>query len=80
MGLSDVMLEALGQAGYIDPTPVQAGVIPHVMRGIDLMGQAQTGTGKTAAFCIPILEQLEPARGKRDPQALVLVPTRELAV
>jgi len=64
----------------LSPTPVQAGLIPRAMEGADLMGQAQTGTGKTAAFAIPILERIEPQRGKADPQALVLVPTRELAV
>ncbi|MBN1908239.1 MAG: DEAD/DEAH box helicase [Pirellulales bacterium] len=73
------MLQALSQARYLDPTPVQAGFIVPAMRGDDLMGQAQTGTGKTAAFAIPILEQLEPGK-KRGPQALILVPTRELAV
>ncbi|MCR4413920.1 MAG: DEAD/DEAH box helicase [Thermoguttaceae bacterium] len=73
-------LAALQQAGYDHPTPVQAGLIPKALRGLDLMGQAQTGTGKTAAFAIPILERLEPHRSKAGPQAMVLVPTRELAV
>ena len=80
MGLSEVMLTALAEAGYIDPTPVQAGLIPRALAGHDVMGQAQTGTGKTAAFAIPILEQLAPRRKGAAPQALVLVPTRELAV
>jgi ATP-dependent RNA helicase DeaD len=80
MGLSDVMLASLGEAGYLEPTPVQAGLIPRALEGDDLMGQAQTGTGKTAAFAIPILERIEPHAGKAEPQALVLVPTRELAV
>jgi len=79
MGLSDVMLAALENAGYVEPTPIQAGLIPKAMAGTDLMGQAQTGTGKTAAFAIPILEGLA-SNKHRGPQALVLVPTRELAV
>ncbi len=74
------MLAALDEAGYIDPTPIQAGLIPGALKGIDLMGQAQTGTGKTAAFCIPILERLRPRAELPNTQALVLVPTRELAV
>jgi ATP-dependent RNA helicase DeaD len=78
--LSEVTLAALDKADYLDPTPVQVGLIPRALRGDDLMGQAQTGTGKTAAFAIPILERLEPHKGKAGPQAIVLVPTRELAV
>ena len=79
MGLSSVMLEALHAAAYQEPTPVQAGVIPLALKGLDVMGQARTGTGKTAAFAIPILERLAPQKGA-SPQALILVPTRELAV
>ena len=60
MGLSKVMLASLNEAEYLDPTPIQAGLIPLAIEGVDLMGQAQTGTGKTAAFCIPILERLQP--------------------
>jgi ATP-dependent RNA helicase DeaD len=74
------MLEALERAGYLEPTPVQAGLIPRALAGVDVLGQARTGTGKTAAFVIPILERLEPHHAERCPQALVLVPTRELAV
>ncbi|MBN2218146.1 MAG: DEAD/DEAH box helicase [Pirellulales bacterium] len=73
------MLDALTAARYLDPTPVQAGFIPRALQGIDVMGQAQTGTGKTAAFAVPILEGLTAGK-HRGPQALVLVPTRELAV
>jgi len=73
------MLHALAAASYFDPTPVQAGLIPRALAGIDVMGQAQTGTGKTAAFAVPVLEQLTSGK-HRGPQALVLVPTRELAV
>jgi ATP-dependent RNA helicase DeaD len=74
------MLAALDAAGYLEPTPVQAGLIPRAMEGADLMGQAQTGTGKTAAFAIPILERIVPHRAKGEPRAIVLTPTRELAV
>ncbi|MEO2020232.1 MAG: DEAD/DEAH box helicase [Pirellulaceae bacterium] len=78
--LSTEMLAALEHAEYHTPTPVQAGIIPGALDGQDLIGQAQTGTGKTAAFAIPILEQLSPADEIRSPQALILAPTRELAV
>ncbi len=78
-GLSTSMLSALARAEYSQPTPVQAGVIPKALEGADLLGQARTGTGKTAAFAIPILEQVTAGR-RGGPQALILVPTRELAV
>ena len=80
MDLTDEMMKALERAGYELPSPVQAGVIPSALDGLDVMGQAQTGTGKTAAFAIPILEQLAPREEISSVQALVLVPTRELAV
>ena len=80
MGLSPIMLKSLERASYLEPTPIQAGLIPRAMAGVDVMGQAQTGTGKTAAFAIPILELVKPHRKAAPPQALVLVPTRELAV
>jgi ATP-dependent RNA helicase DeaD len=74
------MLAALAAVAYETPTPVQAGIIPRALAGVDVLGQARTGTGKTAAFAIPILEKLaQPGRGHQ-PRALVLVPTRELAV
>ncbi|MCC6493654.1 MAG: DEAD/DEAH box helicase [Pirellulales bacterium] len=74
------MLSALKAVAYESPTPVQGGIIPRALAGADVLGQARTGTGKTAAFSIPILEKLDqPARGHQ-PRALVLVPTRELAV
>ena len=80
LGLSETMLAALVSVAYETPTPVQAGIIPRALAGVDVLGQARTGTGKTAAFAIPILERLDqPARGHQ-PRALVLVPTRELAV
>jgi ATP-dependent RNA helicase DeaD len=80
MGLSPSMMRSLEEAGYLEPTPIQTGLIPPAMAGKDMMGQAQTGTGKTAAFAIPILERLEPYQKGAGIQALVLVPTRELAV
>ncbi|HBU36260.1 MAG TPA: ATP-dependent helicase [Planctomycetaceae bacterium] len=81
LGLSTTTLQAVGRAGYTQPTPVQAGVIPRAIAGVDVLGQAQTGTGKTASFVLPILELLtrSPGRG-HGVRALVLVPTRELAV
>lgn len=80
MGLSDEMVAKLYEVGYEKPTPVQAGVIPLAMEEFDLIGQSQTGTGKTAAFGIPILEQLEMDPQHAVTQALILTPTRELAV
>jgi ATP-dependent RNA helicase DeaD len=74
------MLEALAAAEYTQPTPIQAGLIPRALAGVDVLGQARTGTGKTAAFAIPILEKMEMGRKHAGPQAIVLVPTRELAV
>jgi ATP-dependent RNA helicase DeaD len=79
MELSAIMLRSLHNAGYVTPSPIQAEVIPIALDGYDILGQARTGTGKTAAFAIPILEQLDPIAERRHPQALVLVPTRELA-
>ena len=80
LGVSDVMLEALRMVRYLEPTPIQAGVFQKVQAGTDLMGQAQTGTGKTAAFSMPIIEGVETCPPGNDPVALILVPTRELAV
>jgi ATP-dependent RNA helicase DeaD len=80
LSLSDQMLAALEAAEYLDPTPVQTGLIPRALAGVDVMAQAQTGTGKTAAFAIPVLEMLDTGEDAPRPQALVLVPTRELAV
>jgi ATP-dependent RNA helicase DeaD len=78
LGLPPTLLQALAQVGYEAPSPIQAMAIPPLLQGKDLLGQAQTGTGKTAAFALPILAQLEPSAGA--PQALVLTPTRELAI
>ncbi|MFN3193231.1 MAG: DEAD/DEAH box helicase [Aureliella sp.] len=79
LDLSKVMLRALKKHGYETPSPIQEKVIPPALDGKDVIGQARTGTGKTAAFSIPILECLDPLSECRNPQALILVPTRELA-
>ncbi|MFN8533418.1 MAG: DEAD/DEAH box helicase [Dehalococcoidia bacterium] len=78
LGLSADVLKALEDLGFEEPTPIQSQTIGPLLSGHDVIGQAQTGTGKTAAFAIPIVEQIEPKR--RAVQALVLTPTRELAV
>jgi ATP-dependent RNA helicase DeaD len=80
LGVSETMLEALKIVRYLEPTPIQSGVFKRVRAGADIMGQAQTGTGKTAAFCIPIIEGIEECPPGDNPVALILVPTRELAV
>ncbi|MCP4194503.1 MAG: DEAD/DEAH box helicase [Planctomycetaceae bacterium] len=80
LDLSDEMLAALEAATYQEPTPIQAGLIPLALEEVDVVGQARTGTGKTAAFVIPILELLDLDANHKNPQALILVPTRELAV
>ncbi|MDB4878397.1 MAG: box helicase domain protein [Gemmatimonadetes bacterium] len=78
MGLHSTVLQAVRDAGYETPTPIQAQAIPLVMKGRDVMGLAQTGTGKTAAFTLPIVDRL--VDGPRRTRALVLTPTRELCV
>jgi ATP-dependent RNA helicase DeaD len=78
LGLTQPLLQALTAVGYETPTPIQAQTIPLLMSGSDLLGQAQTGTGKTAAFALPVLARIDLQLG--GPQALVLVPTRELAI
>ena len=77
-GLHPKLMQALTERGYTTPTPIQADMIPLMLTGVDVIGQAQTGTGKTAAYALPILQNLEP--GQKLPQALVLAPTRELAM
>ena len=72
------LMQAVSALGYVEPTPIQAALIPVMLTGVDVIGQAQTGTGKTAAFALPILNNLE--SGQRHVQALVLCPTRELAL
>ena len=78
LALSEPLLRALADVGYESPSPIQAATIPPLLAGRDVLGQAQTGTGKTAAFALPILARIDPAQTK--PQALVLAPTRELAI
>jgi len=83
LGLSPALLRALAENAITTPTPIQAQAIPLALAGHDVLGAAQTGTGKTAAFGLPLLHRLSkltPANGPRKPRALVLVPTRELAV
>jgi ATP-dependent RNA helicase RhlE len=81
LGLAPALLRALAEQGYAEPTPIQAGAIPLVLEGHDLLAAAQTGTGKTAAFALPLLQKLSTGRETqtRRPRALVLTPTRELA-
>ncbi|HEU0306497.1 MAG TPA: DEAD/DEAH box helicase [Lysobacter sp.] len=78
LALPEALLRALSDVGYESPSPIQAATIPPLLAGRDVLGQAQTGTGKTAAFALPILARIDPAQQK--PQALVLAPTRELAI
>ena len=80
LGLSDKVLQAVTTSGYTEPTPIQAQAIPHVLARRDVLGIAQTGTGKTAAFVLPMLTLLETGRARaRMPRTLILEPTRELA-
>ena len=78
LGLAESVLKAVDELGYETPSPIQARIIPHVLAGQDVLGQAQTGTGKTAAFALPLLSRLDLQSPRV--QALVLVPTRELAL
>ena len=78
LGLKAPILEALNDLGYEKPSPIQAECIPHLLNGRDVLGMAQTGSGKTAAFSLPLLNNIDP--DLRAPQILVLAPTRELAV
>ena len=86
LGLAPALLKAIVDTGYTTPTPIQAKAIPLAMQGKDLMAGAQTGTGKTAAFALPILQKLLPfassstSPAKHPIRALVLTPTRELAI
>jgi superfamily II DNA/RNA helicase len=80
LGLSPKLLAAIDAAGYTEPTPIQAGAIPHALQGQDVLGIAQTGTGKTASFTLPLIERLSRGRAKaRMPRSLIVAPTRELA-
>ncbi|QKV17811.1 DEAD/DEAH box helicase [Oricola thermophila] len=80
LGLSQKVLKAVEAAGYTEPTPIQAQAIPHALEGKDVLGIAQTGTGKTASFVLPMITRLERGRARaRMPRTLILEPTRELA-
>jgi len=80
LGLAPALLRALAEQGYAEPTPIQAGAIPVVLEGHDLLAAAQTGTGKTAAFALPLLQRMSTANhSNKRPRALILTPTRELA-
>jgi ATP-dependent RNA helicase DeaD len=78
LGLAEPLIRAVTELGYETPSPIQANSIPHLLDGRDIIGQAQTGTGKTAAFALPLMSRMEPTC--KDPQLLVLAPTRELAI
>src|SRR3954462_10985390 len=80
LGLRAELVGALASLGYEEPTPIQREAIPHLVAWRGRLGQAATGTGKTAAFALPILERLTADRDRKTPVALVLVPTRELAM
>ncbi len=79
LGLAPAVLATVQTLGYETPTPIQCQCIPHLLQGRDLLGQAQTGTGKTAAFALPLISLVELDAGPK-PQVLVLTPTRELAL
>ena len=80
LGLSPEVLRAVEEVGYVEPTPIQAQAIPYVLMGRDVLGSAQTGTGKTASFTLPMIDILTSGRARvRMPRSLILEPTRELA-
>ncbi len=78
LDLADALVRAVENSGYVTPTPIQAATIPLLLEGRDVLGQAQTGTGKTAAFALPMLQRID--MQSQQPQVLVLTPTRELAI
>lgn len=78
LNLHPELVQAVTELGYTTPTPIQSAIIPLMLAGQDVIGQAQTGTGKTAAFALPILQNLP--SGHKSVQALALAPTRELAI
>jgi ATP-dependent RNA helicase DeaD len=78
LGLSEPILQAVGEVGYDEPSPIQAQAIPPLLEGLDVIGQAQTGSGKTAAFGLPMLDYVDPS--DQEVQGLVLTPTRELCI
>src|ERR1700741_640526 len=78
LGLAPQILEALHDVGYESPSPIQEQAIPSLLQGLDVIGKAQTGSGKTAAFGLPMLQYVDP--GEHEVQGLVLTPTRELCI
>ena len=80
LNISEVIIRALNEMGFEEPTPIQSESIPVAMSGVDMIGQAQTGTGKTAAYGIPVLEKILKAEPSKEIQTVVLSPTRELAM
>jgi ATP-dependent RNA helicase RhlE len=80
LGLGSKLTQALKEKGYVEPTPIQAKAIPIILSGRDMIGVAQTGTGKTAAFVLPLLERLSVAQSERRMRVLVIAPTRELVI
>ena len=78
LGLDSALLESIEKMGFEEATPIQAQTIPKALEGLDVIGQAQTGTGKTAAFGLPMLQKIDPS--KKGVQGLVIAPTRELAI
>src|SRR5207248_10964846 len=78
LGLAPELLDAIRDVGYEAPSPIQEEAIPPLLEGLDVIGQAQTGSGKTAAFGLPMLQQVDPAL--HEVQGLVLTPTRELCI
>src|SRR5438552_7122714 len=80
LGLTEKLVAAVTALGYEEPTPIQRAAIPPLLAGRDLVGQAATGTGKTAAFALPVLQRIFGEGRQAEPLALVLVPTRELAM
>ena len=80
LNLNPALLDAIRHAQYVTPTPIQAALIPHALDGRDVIGQAQTGTGKTAAFLLPFLNTWREDEETPGPHCLVLAPTRELVV
>src|SRR3954466_13695493 len=80
LGLAEDLVTAIAALGYEEPTPVQRETIPLLLEGRDVLAQAATGTGKTAAFALPLLERIRATDAKRRGTGLVLVPTRELAM
>ena len=78
LGLDSALLESIEKMGFEEATPIQAQTIPKALAGLDVIGQAQTGTGKTGAFGLPMLQKIDPS--KKGVQGLVIAPTRELAI